>query len=45
MPKTGNHVVNMRLDKYLTSVLMKIAPEYGEFVEGDGNIVCRLNNK
>ena len=43
MPKTGNHVVNMRLDKYLTSVLVKIAPEYEEFVEGDGTIVCRLN--
>ena len=42
MPTNGDHVVHMRLNKYLTQVLVKLDSSYEKFVERDGTLVCRL---
>ena len=42
MPTTGDQVVLMRLNKYLTQVLLKLGDSYEKFVERDRTIVCRL---
>ena len=36
MPDSGVHMVHMKLNKFLTQVLVKIDNKFGEFVEPDG---------
>ena len=36
-------VVHMRLDKMMTSILVKIAPDYRQFINNDGTIVVQLD--
>jgi hypothetical protein len=43
MPSTGDHVVNIRLNKFLTEVLVSVDKSFEEYVNFDGTIVCRLN--
>lgn len=42
MPATGIKVL-MKLDRLMTSILLKIAPEYLPFVTADGTIVVQLD--
>ena len=42
MPEEGNHVVLMRLNKFLTSVLIRIDPTYSKYVQKNGTCVVRL---
>ena len=42
MPDTGDHVVIMRLNKFLTSVLVKIDQNYSMYVQKNGTCVVRL---
>ena len=42
MPEVGNHVVLMRLNKLLTSILIKIDPLYIKYVQTNGTCVVRL---
>ena len=42
MPDSGDHVVLMRLNKFLTSVLVKIDPTYSTYVQSNGTCVVRL---
>jgi hypothetical protein len=43
MPQEGDHVVMMRLNKFLTSVLVAIDPSYSQFVNKNGTCVVKLN--
>jgi hypothetical protein len=43
MPQDGDHMVLMRLNKFLTSVLVEINPSYEKFVNKNGTCVVRLN--
>ena len=43
MPDSGDHMVHMRLNKFLSQVLVKIDNTFGEFVEPDGTLICMLN--
>jgi hypothetical protein len=43
MPQDGDHMVLMRLNKFLTSVLVEIDPSYKKFVNKNGTCVVRLN--
>ena len=42
MPETGDHTVFMRLNKFLTSVLVQIDPTYSTYVQPNGTCVVRL---
>ena len=42
MPEEGKHVVLMRLNKFLTSVLIRIDPTYSTYVQKNGTCVVRL---
>ena len=42
MPEVGKHVVLMRLNKFLTSVLIRIDPTYSTYVQNNGTCVVRL---
>ena len=42
MPEVGDHVVLMRLNKFLTSVLVQIDPSYSTYVQKNGTCVVRL---
>ena len=42
MPEVGDHVVSMRLNKFLTSVLIQIDPTYSTYVQKNGSCVVRL---
>ena len=42
MPVVGKHVVVMRLNKVLTSVLIRIDPTYSTYVQNNGTCVVRL---
>ena len=42
MPEVGHHIVLMRLNKFLTSVLVKIDPSYSTYVQKNGTCVVRL---
>ena len=41
MPEVGDHVVLMRLNKFLTSVLIQIDPTYSTYVQKNGSCVVR----
>ena len=43
MPEVGDHVVHIRLNKYLTGVLVSIDKSFEEYVNADGTVVCKLN--
>jgi Reverse transcriptase (RNA-dependent DNA polymerase) len=42
MPLEGDHVVFMRINKYLTNVLTSIDPSYKKFVNANGTCVVKL---
>ena len=42
MPSDGNHEVLMRLNKYLSNILINIDPSYSQFINKNGTIVVRL---
>ena len=42
MPEVGKYVVLMRLNKFLTSVLIRIDPTYSTYVQNNGTCVVRL---
>ena len=42
MPEEGKHVVLMRLNKFLASVLIRIDPTYSKYVQKNGTCVVRL---
>jgi hypothetical protein len=42
MPLEGDHVVFMRINKYLTDVLTSIDPSYKKFVNANGTCVVKL---
>ena len=41
--KPSRVVVHMRLDKMIASILVKIAPDYRQFINYDGTIVVQLD--
>ena len=43
MPEKGDHVVLMRLNKFLTYVLIQIDPTFSKYVQANGTCVVRLN--
>jgi hypothetical protein len=43
MDPTGIVVHNMRLDKVMTAMLVRIDPSYSEFVQEDGTMVVALD--
>ena len=42
MPSDGDHEVLMRLNKYLSNILINIDPSYSQFINKNGTIVVRL---
>lgn len=42
MPATGKHSVLMKLDKFLTSILVRVDPTYQRFVKPDGTCIVKL---